>query len=102
VLRRIDVEDAARSREVPAAAPRETDPIAPVALSDLETTTLPHDHPRWVRDAVAVSQRARRLLETLRPVVIAVLSLWDHRRRCIVIEDRRVRVDPSGSYRVDV
>ena len=35
--------------------------------AELETTGLPHDHPRWVRDAIAVSQRARRLLERLGP-----------------------------------
>jgi len=54
-----------------------------------------------VRDAVAASARARELVGKLKPVVVAVMSLWDHRLRSIIVGGRRVRVDPSGSYRAD-
>jgi len=101
MLRRIEPEETAASL-APAGGARASDPVVPaVAHADLETTGLPHDHPRWVRDAVSVSQRARRLLERLAPAVIAVLTMWDHRLRCAVISGRRVSVDASGSYRID-
>ncbi|HEY2476738.1 MAG TPA: hypothetical protein VGI19_18300 [Candidatus Cybelea sp.] len=73
--------------------------VPAVAEAELETELLPHDHPRWVKDAVAVSQRARELIAKLRPVVIKVLAFWDHRFRSIMVGDRRVQVDPSGCYR---
>jgi hypothetical protein len=102
MLRRIEPEEAATALGIPSSETRSSEPVVPaVAQADLETTGLPHDHPRWVRDAIAVSQRARELLAKLKPVVVAVVSLWDHRLRCIVVGDRRVRIDPSGSYRVD-
>ncbi|MGA8534966.1 MAG: hypothetical protein WB615_12735 [Candidatus Tumulicola sp.] len=102
MLRRIDPEEPA-ALAMPAGAARYSEAVVPVVSdADLETTNLPHDHPRWVRDAVAVSHRARGLLGKIRPVVIAVMSLWDHRLRCIMVGDRRVRIDPSGSYRADV
>jgi hypothetical protein len=73
--------------------------VPAVAEAELETALLPHDHPRWVKDAVAVSQRAREFIAKLRPVVIEVLAFWDHRFRSIMVGDRRVQVDPSGCYR---
>lgn len=102
MLRRIEAEEGAVAA-APSGGARATEAVVPaVARDDLETTGLPHDHPRWVRDAVAVSARARRLLEKLKPVVIAVVTFWDHRFRCIVVGGRRVSVDASGSYRADV
>jgi len=81
--------------------PSRSEPVvAAIPDGELETALLPHDHPRWVKDAVAVSQRAREIIAKLRPVVIAVLSFWDHRIRSITIGDRRVDVDVSGCYRV--
>ncbi|MBV9333496.1 MAG: hypothetical protein JO146_05780 [Candidatus Eremiobacteraeota bacterium] len=68
---------------------------------ELETPLSPHDRPRWVRDAVAVSQRARELIARLRPVAVRVLSFWDHRIRAIVVGECCVRVDASGCYRID-
>lgn len=62
---------------------------------------LPNDHPKWLRDAVSLSQRARALITTLKPVVLHVMSVWDHRARSIVIAGRKVVVDASGSYRMD-
>jgi hypothetical protein len=74
--------------------------VPAVARDELETTPLPADHPRWVRDATAVSQRAREIVETLKPIVLRVLCFWDHRVRSIRIGEHRVNVDPSGSYRI--
>lgn len=102
MLRRIDAEESAAIHSAATGGARASEPVVPaVAETDLGTTGLPHDHPRWVRDAVALSQRARRLLERLAPAVIAVFSMWDHRLRSIVVSGRRVHVDASGSYRVD-
>ena len=100
MLRRIEPDDRAAGR---LALPTEAlDPVVPaVAESDLETTGLPPDHPGWVRDAIALSARARSLVARLRPIVVAVVSLWDHRFRSIIVGGRRVSVDPSGSYRAD-
>ncbi|MEO6834799.1 MAG: hypothetical protein ABI231_02685 [Candidatus Tumulicola sp.] len=101
MLRRIEPDEAAAATRMPVGtAP--SDPIVPVvAEAELETTGLPHDHPSWVRDAIAVSARARELIWRFKPAVVAVMSVWDHRLRSIVIGDRRVRVDPSGCYRAD-
>ncbi len=61
--------------------------------------TLPRDHPSWMRDALSVSSRARALIARLRPIIIRVLTFWDHRRPCITVGGRNLGVDPSGSYR---
>ena len=101
MLRRIEAEEGAGVAKS-AAPPIPGDPIvAPVADVELESSSLPHGHPHWVRDAIALSQRARELLERLRPVAIRVLSLWDHRVRSTVVGDRRICVDSSGSYRAE-
>jgi hypothetical protein len=71
-----------------------------VALES-DTGILPHGHPKWIRDGISISQRARSMLAKLRPVVLHVLHFWDHGMRSILIAGRRLRVDPSGSYRVD-
>lgn len=79
-----------------------TEAIVPaVAEAELETPPLPHDHPKWVKDALTVSLRARELLARLKPVVIKILSFWDHRVRTAVIGDARVNIDQSGSYRIE-
>lgn len=100
VLRRIEGDDRAADLRLAGNAPA-SEAVSAVAESDLETTRLPHDHPRWVRDAIAISSRARELVIQLKPAVVAVVSLWDHRLRCIVVGGRRVQVDASGSYRAD-
>lgn len=61
---------------------------------------LAGDQPAWQRDAVSVSARVRALLATLRPVVVQVLTFWDHAVRSVRIGNRVVEVDPSGCYRV--
>jgi hypothetical protein len=77
-------------------------PLLPLIPDDeLETPPLPREHPKWVKDALAVSQRARRLIEQLRPVIVRVLTFWDHHMRSIAVAGRELRVDISGSYRVE-
>ena len=68
---------------------------------ELETPPLPQEHPRWVKDAAAISQRARRLLEKLRPIAIAVMTFWDHGMRTLRFGDRTLSIDASGSYRFE-
>ena len=68
---------------------------------ELETPPLPRELPHWVKDAVAISRRARQLLSRLKPAVVRVLTFWDHRVRSIAVAGRRISIDPSGSYRAD-
>lgn len=68
---------------------------------EVETPPLPREHPKWVKDALAVSQRARRLIAGLRPIVIHVLTFWDHGTRAIRFGNQELRVDTSGSYRLE-
>lgn len=53
-------------------------PFALVPDDELETPVLPREHPRWIKDALTVSHRARRLFAQLRPAAIVVLTFWDH------------------------
>ena len=73
-------------------------PFALVPDDELETPALPREHPRWVKDALAVSQRARKLFAQLRPAAIGVLTFWDHPTRGITIAGQGLGVDSSGSY----
>lgn len=72
-----------------------------VAQNELETTLLPRDHPRWVKDALTVSSRAREAISRLRPAVVRILGFWDHRVRSATIAGFRVGIDASGSYRAE-
>jgi hypothetical protein len=78
-------------------------PGLPVALDpDVEVGNyLPADHPAWTKDALSLSQRARALLAQVKPVVLRVLTFWDHRLRSIVVGGRTLSVDASGSYRLE-
>lgn len=76
-------------------------PLAAIPDNEIETPALPHDLPPWARDAVAISQRARAMLARLKPVVLRVLSFWDHTARSALISGKRLSIDISGSYRVD-
>jgi len=62
---------------------------------------LPSDHPRWMRDTLSISQRARALLTKIKPVAVAVISYWEHRIKRIVIGGQSLCVDQSGSYRLE-
>lgn len=68
---------------------------------DLETPFLPRDHPVWMRDAIAISVRARKWLAAVKPIAVQVLTFWDHAVRRIAVGGRNLCVDASGSYRVD-
>jgi hypothetical protein len=72
-----------------------------VADDDLELPPLPREHPKWVKDALAVSHRARQALSRLRPLACRVLTFWDHRVRSVNIGLRRLSIDASGSYRLE-
>lgn len=100
MLRRIELDDTPATASAALEAARSQTAVPAVAEAELETALLPHDHPRWVKDAVAVSQRARDLVAKLRPIAIRVFNYWDHRIRSIVVGNRRVHVDPSGCYRL--
>lgn len=101
LLRRIEVDEPNAALPLQVGASRSEAVVPVVAEADLETTLLPNDQPRWVKDAVAVSQRARDLIAKLRPAAVHVLSFWDHRIRAIVVGGRRVAVDASGCYRIE-
>jgi hypothetical protein len=75
--------------------------VPPVGDSALETSLLPRDHPKWNADALTLSQRARELIARLRPVIVRVLTFWDHRIRSITIGKTRLGIDASGSYRAE-
>jgi hypothetical protein len=76
--------------------------ILPLVPEDeLETPPLPREHPKWIKDAVAVSQRTRQIIVRLRPVIVRVLGFWDHHVRSIMVGGRELSVDISGSYRRD-
>jgi hypothetical protein len=80
-------------------------PALPAAVAEADgadlPATLPRDHPAWQRDVLSVSARARGVLAHLRPVVVRVLTFWDHVVRSAGIGgNRRVEVDPSGCYRL--
>ncbi len=64
-------------------------------------TSFPPDHPAWQRDVVAISARARAVLATLRPAVVAIVTFWDHVVRGVGVSgNRSLEVDPSGCYRL--
>jgi hypothetical protein len=101
MLRRIELEESTAALPPQAGANRSEAIVPAVGEADLETGFLPHDQPRWVKDAVAISQRAREIIAKLRPAAVRVLSFWDHRIRSIAVGGRLVRVDASGSYRTE-
>jgi len=85
----------------PAALP--PPPPLPIALDpDVEVSNqLPPDHPPWAKDTLSISLRARALLARIRPIVIRVMTYWDHHVRSIFVGGRRLSVDGSGSYRLE-
>ena len=77
--------------------------IAQAHVGDIDTelhATLPRDHPAWQRDILSVSARARAVVAALRPVVVRVLTFWDHVMRSVSVGSRRLEIDPSGCYRL--
>ncbi|MBV9403082.1 MAG: hypothetical protein JO018_05055 [Candidatus Eremiobacteraeota bacterium] len=68
---------------------------------ELESPVLPRDHAAWMRDGVAISERTRRLLDRVRPLVIRVFGFWDHIARSMQIAGHRISIDAAGCYRID-
>jgi hypothetical protein len=102
MLRRVDGEEGrTHAQQTHASGVAAEQTIAPVGESDGENTFLPRDHPKWARDAVTLSQRAREVIARLRPVVVKILTFWDHRIRSAFVGGSRVSIDPSGSYRIE-
>jgi hypothetical protein len=101
MLRRIELEETTAALPLQVGASRSQAIVPVVAEAELETALLPYDQPRWVKDAIAVSQRAREIIAKLRPAAVHVLCFWDHRIRAIVVAGRQVQVDASGCYRTD-
>lgn len=102
MLRRVDGEEQRpRAAQLQAAAIPTEQMVAAIGESEAENTLLPRDHPKWARDAVTLSQRARDVIARLRPVVVKILTFWDHRVRSALIAGSRVCIDPSGSYRIE-
>ncbi|MBV8149061.1 MAG: hypothetical protein JO092_08225 [Candidatus Eremiobacteraeota bacterium] len=100
MLRRPEIDENPRSSSLGVLQP---DPVLDAGPeADVHSGLLSHDHPRWVSDAVAISKAARELVAKLRPILIAVRTFWDHRLRCIAVAGRRVGVDASGSYRIEI
>lgn len=100
MLRRVEAES--KPSLLDALGLARSEPVVPVVPDvELETAPLPHDHPKWAQDTVAISQRARELLARIKPIVVSIITFWDHRVRSIFVNDRTLNVDPSGSYRVD-
>lgn len=91
----------ASSAFAPAGAPEALAPLSLDPDDRYDGPALPNDHPAWMRDAVSLSQRARALLATLRPVVLHVIGVWEHGLRSVVIGGRTVSIDASGSYRLN-
>jgi len=99
MLRRVDIEERPPSLAAALGLAQSEPIVAAASEAEHDTALLPHDHPPWVKDALSVSQRARSLFATLRPVVMRVLTFWDHRIRSATIAGQRIGIDPSGSYR---
>lgn len=91
---------AVESATLPAVAAASGAAVQLVGVDAEPTASLPRDHPAWQRDVLAVSSRVRMLLAGLRPVVVRVLTFWDHLVRGISVGERYVEIDPSGCYRV--
>jgi hypothetical protein len=68
---------------------------------ELETPPLPREHPKWVKDALAISHRARKLAFQLKPIAVSVLTFWEHRYHKLLVHGRTLCVDASGSYRME-
>jgi hypothetical protein len=100
MLRPVEPEERSQRPDAQLLQPPASDNAVPaVGEGSFDGTLLPRDHPKWNKDALTISQRARELIARLRPVAVKVLTFWDHRVRSIVVASRRIAVDPSGSYR---
>lgn len=79
-------------------------PLVPPVMLDADFelgSRLPGDHPAWARDRLSLSHRARALVAGLATAAVRTVNAWDHRVRAILIGQRTLCVDGSGSYRLD-
>ena len=74
--------------------------LAPIDADAAGLPALPNDHPRWQRDSVSLSARARGIVAHAVPIVVRTFSYWDHRLREIALGTRTLTVDPAGCYRL--
>lgn len=102
---RVDADmQSANAPDPPAVAAGALQGLGSVALDPDDRyggNALPSDHPKWMKDTLSISQRARALLVRLKPVALRAIAYWEHRVRSIAIGGRNLSVDPSGSYRLD-
>ncbi len=101
---RVEPDGGALAAPITLAIPSGIEAVAPLAIDPddrYEGPALPNDHPAWTRDVVSLSGRARALVATLRPVLLRVACVWDHRVRSLVVSGRRLEIDASGSYRLE-
>lgn len=68
---------------------------------EFEAPPLPREHPKWVKDALAVSHRARKALAQVRPAALRIFTFWEHRSHAIFIGRRSLSIDSAGSYRLE-
>lgn len=102
MLRRVETDEPRQPSILEALGLGQAQPVVPaVPEAEMETALLPHDHPKWVRDALSASNRAKELIARLKPIAIRVFSFWDHRIRSAFVGGSRVSIDPSGSYRAE-
>jgi hypothetical protein len=102
MLRRVEADERPQHLDAPGLQPLSADNAVP-ALGEgaFDGSLLPRDHPKWNKDTLTVSQRAREAIARLRPVIVNVLTFWDHRIRHAVVARCRITIDPSGSYRME-
>jgi hypothetical protein len=104
VSARVDVDAQAANASSPALAYVNPLPIVPVPADPDDRWgghALPNDHPAWMKDTLSISQRARALLATIKPIAIRVVAFWEHRVRSVALAGGRLSVDASGSYRLN-
>ncbi|MBV9971840.1 MAG: hypothetical protein JO135_00735 [Candidatus Eremiobacteraeota bacterium] len=92
----------AHERAAPAPARLEAASVRPaIPEIEVESPVLARDHAPWMRDGVAISERTRRVLDRVRPLVIRVFGFWDHIARSMQIAGHRISIDAAGCYRID-
>ena len=102
MLRRVDDSERPQHAHVAEQAAAAPEHIVPAASdAEFDGSLLPRDHPKWAKDALTISQRARDLIARLRPVAIMVLTFWDHRVRSAIVGGNRIGIDAAGTYRLE-
>ena len=100
MLRRIELEQTPPALSARLEAGRSEAVVPAVAQADLETALRRTTIRAGLRTRLPCRSGRGSLSHKLRPVIVRVLSFWDHRIRSIMVGNRCVQVDPSGCYRV--